>query len=374
MARQTRILLVIGTRPEVIKTAPVFNLLKKTRRFRLKVCFTGQHRGMLEQMLRDFALPVDFHLRIMRPDQTLAGITIQTLLGLGKVYRRFHPDLVLIQGDTTSALAAAISAFSERIPVAHIEAGLRTFDKFRPYPEEVNRALISRLADYHFAPTVRARENLLKEGVPPAAVAVTGNTVIDALHAIRGKKLGYLNPRLRLLKGSKKIILVTMHRRESFGQPLANICRALRSLARAHPGILIAYPVHLNPNVSKPVRRILGGCPNIWLLPPLHYRDLVNLMAESYLILTDSGGIQEEAPSLGKPVLVLRDKTERPEGVRMGIARMVGSNSKKIVEEATRLIASPREYREMLLGRRKSPYGTGRAAERIVRALGRKLA
>ena len=366
-----KILFVIGTRPEIIKTAPVIGLLKKNRPYRGKVCFTGQHRSMVDQMLKDFAVPVDFNLKLMKPDQTLAGIASRTLARLGGVYAKFRPDLVFVQGDTTSAMATALSAFYAKIGVAHIEAGLRTYDKCRPYPEEINRTLISRLAGLHFAPTEGARAALLREGVPPGSITVTGNTVIDSLFLIRSQGYGFLEPRLKKLPAGREIILVTMHRRESFGRPLREICRALKTIARKYPDALVIYPVHLNPNVLRPVRQALSGVDNILLLKPLHYRDLVNLMSRSRLILTDSGGIQEEAPSFGKPVLVLREKTERPEGVGLGVAKLVGSDPEKIVREASRLLESPAAYRKMVLGRRKNPYGDGRASERIVRALDR---
>ena len=364
-----KILFVIGTRPEIIKTAPVVRMLKKSKKYRVKVCFTGQHRSMVDQMLKDFDLSVDYDLKIMRRNQSLAGITSRTLRRLKDVYREFRPDMIFVQGDTTSAMATSLSAFYQNIKLAHIEAGLRTYDKYRPYPEEINRVLISHLADLHFAPTKQARDNLRMEGIKPSSIYVSGNTVIDALLYMKKARYQFLNPRLKNLPRDKKIILVTMHRRESFGKPLKTICRTLKLIVQRNPEALIIYPVHLNPNVFKPVKTALDSIDNIWLLPPLHYRDLINLISKSYIILTDSGGIQEESPSFGKPVLVLREKTERPEGVKLGIAKLVGSNPERIIREVTTLWSSATAYEKMTLGKRRNPYGDGEASERIVLAL-----
>jgi len=361
-----KLLFVIGTRPEIIKTAPVILEARRRRRFLVKVCFTGQHQSMVDQMLRDFRLPVDFDLKVMRKDQSLSGLASRTLSRLQVVLGEFSPDMVFIQGDTTTAAMAALGAFYNRIHVGHIEAGLRTGDRFRPYPEEINRSLISPLADLHFSPTPEARDNLLGEGRNSKSIVVTGNTVIDALQYMRGQNRRFINPRLRGLSEDRRVILVTMHRRESFGKPLRDICRAMADIACSHPEVLLVYPVHLNPNVKKPVMEELSGIDNIWLLEPLHYRDLVRLMTNSYLILTDSGGIQEEAPSCNKPVLILRDKTERPEGVVMGVARLVGADQKAITIAVSELLSNPDTYRNMQLGRRKSPYGDGSAAKKVM--------
>jgi len=361
-----KLLFVVGTRPEIIKTAPVVIEARRRRKFKARVCFTGQHQAMVDQMLRDFRLPVDFDLKVMRRKQSLGGLSARTLEGLEKVWPEFEPDFVFVQGDTTTAAMAAQSAFYNRIPVGHIEAGLRTGDRFLPFPEEANRMLISAVADLHFSPTGKARANLLAEGKDPATITETGNTVIDALKYVLGLKRGYINQRLKGLDEMRGIVLVTMHRRESFGEPLKNICRALAEMASRHPEVLLIYPVHLNPSVLLPVRKFLGGIDNIWLLEPLHYRDLVRLMSESLFVLTDSGGIQEEAPSCNKPVLVLREKTERPEGVALGVSRLVGSDPDVIVPAAEELLANRSAYRRMQLGRRKNPYGDGLASRRIM--------
>lgn len=362
-----KILFVIGTRPEIIKTAPVIQALRRGKKFRIGVCFSGQHRGLAGQMLKDFEIKPEFNLNLMKTDQSLNGLLARALVRLDRLYQSFAPSLVFIQGDTTTALAAALAAYYRRISLAHVEAGLRTFDLYRPYPEEGNRVLISRLADLNFAPTRTARRYLLREGIRPDSISVTGNPVIDSLHYLKRKGYEYLNSRLKELPRGKKIILVTAHRRENFGRPLRRICGALKELARLHPEVLIVYPVHLNPRVSAPVRKLLAGRPNILLLGPLHYRDLVRLIEESYLILTDSGGLQEEAPAFSRPVLVLREKTERPEGVEAGVARLVGTEKEKIVRETERLLNSPAAYRKMTGKGRRNLYGDGRAGERIAR-------
>ncbi len=361
-----KILFVIGTRPEIIKTAPVILEARRRRRFRVKVCFTGQHQSMVDQMLRDFRIPVDFDLKVMKKNQTLTGLAARTITRLQGVLEDVEPEMVLVQGDTTTAAMAALAAFYNRIAVGHIEAGLRTGDRFRPYPEEANRCLISTLADLHFAPTPEAKSHLLAEGKDPGSVFVTGNTVIDALQYVWNLNRAFINPRLRRIEADRKVILITIHRRESFGIPLRNICRAMADIARRHPEALLVYPVHMNPNVKKPVLEELSDIANVWLVDPLHYRDLVKLMQRSHFILTDSGGIQEEAPSCNKPVLVLREKTERPEGVKLGVAKLVGADRKRIISTAELLLESHDFYSKMQLGRKKNPYGDGAASKRIM--------
>ncbi|MBI4550071.1 MAG: UDP-N-acetylglucosamine 2-epimerase (non-hydrolyzing) [Candidatus Omnitrophica bacterium] len=360
-----KILFVFGTRPEALKLAPVISAARKDKRFRAVVCLTAQHRQMVDQVLDIFRIRPDYDLDIMRPDQTLGDLTQRLFSRLKKVTEKERPGLVMVQGDTTTAFAVALKSFYQKIPVAHVEAGLRTFDKYRPFPEEINRALITRLADFHFAPTPDAKKNLLREGVSPDRVFVTGNTVVDALNRIRSAA-----GRGAKRSGGKKMILVTAHRRESFGPPLEAICRALADLARRNPGIEILYPVHLNPRVQVAVRRILSGVEGVRLLPPLSYRDMIAAMERCYFILTDSGGIQEEAPSFGKPVLVLREVSERPEGIRLGVARLVGTDPRKILREAERLLRDPRAYASMV--RKRNPYGDGKASERILDHLARR--
>ncbi len=344
--------------------APVIAVFRaEMRSFKVLTCLTGQHREMVDQVLRLFKIKTDFDLNLMEKGQTLGDLTSRVFGKMDGVLRRVRPDLLFVQGDTTTAFAVALKAFYARIPVAHIEAGLRTFNKYQPFPEEINRVLISHLADYHFAPTAAARSNLLKEGVPSAWVRVTGNTVVDALRSIRPKLRLASLPILKKIDLARKIILVTAHRRESFGKPLAEVCAALKDLIKKHPDIEIIYPVHLNPNVQLAVRKALHGIPRVHLIEPLDYMEFLILMDRSYLILTDSGGVQEEAPSFSKPVLVLREVSERMEGVRAGLAKLVGTDRMKIVREASRLIDSPKAYRAMTGGR--NPYGDGKASERI---------
>ena len=369
-----KVLVVLGTRPEAIKLAPVIYELRKhedkdeDRGITTKVCVTGQHRELLRPFLELFRIEPDWDLGLMEPDQTPTSLAAQALQALEPVLERERPDWVLVQGDTTTALAAALAAFYAKIPIGHVEAGLRSEDKYNPFPEEVNRRLISYLADLHFAPTERARENLLREGIPEEKIYVTGNTVIDALHMILRRL-----PPLELeelgieLRDGQKLVLVTCHRRESFGPDLESVCRALRQLVERNPELVIAYPVHLNPHVRGPVWRFLGRVPQVHLLEPLDYLTFLRLMERSYLILTDSGGIQEEAPALDKPVLVLRRRTERPEVLETGAARLIGTATEAIVTETERLLRDPEEYNKM--AQAENPYGDGHAAERIVRIL-----
>lgn len=366
-------LCVFGTRPEAIKMAPLALALAADGRFDAKVCVTAQHREMLDQVLKLFAIRPDFDLDIMKPGQDLTDVTTAILQGLKGVFAQFKPDMVLVHGDTATTFAATLAAYYQQIPVAHVEAGLRTGNLYSPWPEEANRKLTGALARLHFAPTNTSRANLLAEGIVAEHIVVTGNTVIDAL-------LGTVrridtDPTLRaqaaapsaFLDPSRKLILVTGHRRESFGGGFERICQALALIARQHPGIDIVYPVHLNPNVREPVNRLLTGIDNIHLIEPLDYLPFVHLMSRAHLILTDSGGIQEEAPSLGKPVLVMRDTTERPEAVSAGTVKLVGTEIAHIVAEVQSLLANDTDYRRM--SRAHNPYGDGQACHRILNAL-----
>lgn len=368
--RRHKVLVVFGTRPEAIKLAPLVLALKREKGFRTRVCVTAQHRQMLDQVLRLFEITPAYDLRVMRPGQSLEDVTSGVLTGMNAVLAREKPDIVLVQGDTTTTFATSLACYYQQIAIGHVEAGLRTGNKYSPFPEEINRVLTSRMADIHFAPTTESRLNLVREGVDPASVHVTGNTVIDAMLHVRRQvvkksgKFGRMFPKLDL---SRRMILVTGHRRENFGEGFKNICKAIIEIAVENPYVEIVYPVHLNPNVQAPVRRLLTGIPNVHLLDPIDYEPFVFLMNESFLILTDSGGVQEEAPSLGKPVLVMRDHTERPEGVRAGTVRLVGTGRERIVREVTRLLNDRGHYNRM--SRAHNPYGDGRSCPRIVRLL-----
>ncbi len=365
------IVFAFGTRPEAIKLAPVIlELRRHPKKWRPVVLVTAQHRRILDHTIELFDIRPDYDLNIMQEGQSLFDVTVKTLRGVESVLDEVKPAMVVVQGDTTTALAAALAAFYCRVPVGHVEAGLRTRDKYAPFPEEMNRRLISSLADLHFAPTVWARDNLLREGVPRKTIRVTGNTVIDALRLVLQNQKGHdpiptkgIGP----FPPTQKLLLVTAHRRESFGPPLVRICRALKSLARRNPDVEIVYPVHPNPNVHVPVYRLLGRQKRIHLIEPVEYSAFARLLARSYLVLTDSGGIQEEAPALGKPVLVMRDKTERPEAIQAGTARLVGTDVNRIVSAAERLLSSPAAYRTM--ARAANPFGDGKAAGRIRAAL-----
>lgn len=364
-----RILVVFGTRPEAIKMAPVIlTLRRRLPAGMVDVCATAQHRHMLDQVLDVFGITPDTDLDIMRPSQSLTGVTTGVLAGMEQVLQERAPDLVLVQGDTTTAFAAALAAFYARIPVGHVEAGLRTGDVFAPWPEEMNRRLVGSLATHHFPPTPRARDNLLAEGIDPGTMLVTGNTVIDALLLVRDRlhtdqaHAAQVDGRLPALGPARPLVLVTGHRRENFGSGFESICKALRRISQARDVDLV-YPVHLNPNVLEPVKRILGGRPNIHLIEPLDYVAFVRLMTRASVIVTDSGGVQEEAPSLGVPVLVMREKTERPEAVEAGAVRLVGADEERIVEETLRLLDDAGHHKAM--ARAVNPYGDGRAAARI---------
>jgi UDP-N-acetylglucosamine 2-epimerase (non-hydrolysing) len=368
------ILSVIGTRPEAIKMAPVLGELgKHAGGLRSLVCSTGQHREMLDQAFGLFGIRPDFELGLMRPDQGLAELTAGLLTGLDRVMAEARPDWVIAQGDTTTVLVASLVAFYRRVPFGHVEAGLRTGDKSRPFPEEVNRRLADVLADVYFAPTEGAREALLREGCPERDVYVTGNTAIDAVREVASRSYDWESGPLGRLPRGRRLVLVTAHRRESFGPPFREMCLALRDLAREFGEVEVVYPVHLNPNVRGPVNEVLSGVPNVHLIEPLDYLSMVHLMKAAELILTDSGGIQEEAPGLGVPVLVMRDATERPEGIAAGVARLVGTRRERIVEEAGALLRDPAAREAMALAGRANPYGDGRAAERIVGVLLERL-
>ncbi|EKK08902.1 UDP-N-acetylglucosamine 2-epimerase [Acinetobacter baumannii Naval-72] len=372
-----KILIVFGTRPEAIKMAPLVKEFQKdTNNFETKVCVTAQHRQMLDQVLEIFDIKPDYDLNIMKPEQDLYDITSNVLIGMKSVLNDFEPDVVLVHGDTTTTLSASLAAFYAKIKVGHVEAGLRTNDIYSPWPEEGNRQLTGILANYHFAPTQQSEENLLKEGKKQQDIYVTGNTVIDALMYVlqRIENQPTLKEKIKSkiskqyqLDEERKIILVTGHRRENFGQGFINICEGLKELAKNNPDIDIVYPVHLNPNVQKPVNEILSDLTNVYLIDPLQYEEFIYMMNESYFIITDSGGIQEEAPSLGKPVLVMRDTTERPEAVEAGTVRLVGIDKNTLIKEAQKLIDSKIEYEKM--AKAHNPYGDGRACARIVKNL-----
>lgn len=368
-----KVLTVFGTRPEAIKMAPLVQALAQDAAFESRLCVTAQHREMLDQVLHLFQLQPDYDLNIMRPEQGLTEITCRILQGMKTVLADFKPDVVLVHGDTTTTLAASLAAFYQQIPVGHVEAGLRTGNLMSPWPEEANRTLTGHLASYHFTPTTTSRQNLLRENLPDARIFVTGNTVIDALLWVRDRVLtnADLNARLAahypFLESDKKLILVTGHRRESFGKGFERICSALAQIARLHPQAQIVYPVHLNPNVSEPVNRILSGIENIILIEPQEYLPFVWLMNRAWLILTDSGGIQEEAPSLGKPVLVMRDTTERPEAVDAGTVRLVGTDIARIVASVDELLRDDEAWQAM--SHAHNPYGDGKACGRILQAL-----
>lgn len=376
--KKLRVLSIFGTRPEAVKMAPVVKALACQPQVESLVCVTAQHRQMLDQVLSIFDILPDVDLDLMRPDQSLAEITAAIFTHLDPVLKDLQPDWILAQGDTTTVMATALLAYYNRIRFGHVEAGLRTGNKWQPFPEEINRMVAGVAADLHFAPTEWSRQNLLRENVPPERIRVTGNPVIDALRLVAARPA---TPEVRALfsqiglsdqDGSQpptpRLILVTAHRRENFGAPLEDICAGLRQIAEIYgEAVRIVYPVHLNPNVQEPVYRLLGNIPNITLLPPLDYLPMVHLMKRAALVLTDSGGLQEEAPGLGKPVLVMREVTERPEGVKAGTVLLVGTDRRRIVEETRRLLEDPQAYESM--ARAVNPYGDGQAAPRIVSAL-----
>lgn len=369
-----KVLLVFGTRPEAIKMAPLALQLKQQEDcFETKVCVTGQHRQMLDQVLELFNLSPDFDLNLMKPGQTLSDITSGVLKGLEQVFTEWMPDVVLVHGDTATTFAASLAAYYHKISVGHVEAGLRTGDIYSPWPEEANRKLTGALTTYHFAPTQSSYNNLIKENISPENITVTGNTVIDALLTVKEKVendqeiISQFEQQFNFLDPNKNLILVTGHRRENFGQGFLNICSALANIAKQHPEVQIVYPVHLNPNVQKPVNDLLSDISNIHLIAPQDYLPFVYLMNRSYLILTDSGGIQEEAPSLGKPVLVMRDTTERPEAVEAGTVKLVGTDAALIQQSVIELLENPDLYQTMAAAH--NPYGDGTACQQIIHAL-----
>lgn len=372
-----KILLVFGTRPEAIKMAPLVKALQKdTEHFETRVCVTAQHRQMLDQVLEVFGITPEYDLNIMAPNQDLYDITAKVLLGLREVLKDFRPDTVLVHGDTTTSMAASLAAFYMQIPVGHVEAGLRTYNMLSPWPEEMNRQVTDRICTYYFAPTEQSRANLLQENVDAKKIFITGNTVIDALLMavdIISTTAGVKEKMAKELQekgytvGDREYILVTGHRRENFGDGFLHICKAIKELAALHPEMDIVYPVHLNPNVQKPVYELLSGLSNVYLISPLDYLPFIYAMQHSTLLLTDSGGVQEEAPSLGKPVLVMRDTTERPEAVEAGTVKLVGTNAEAIVSNVTALLLDKEKYKRM--SETHNPYGDGQACERIIAAL-----
>ena len=379
------VMLVFGTRPEAIKMAPLVKEFQKhTDTFKTVVCVTGQHRQMLDQVLQLFEITPDYDLNIMKQGQDLYDVTARVLVGMRDVLKEAQPDVVLVHGDTTTSTAAALAAFYQQIPVGHVEAGLRTHNIYSPWPEEMNRQITGRIATYNFAPTALSRENLLREGVEDKLITVTGNTVIDALHIVVDKikedkelnttlknilaKNGY---NVERLKDGKKLVLITGHRRENFGDGFINMCTAIRDLTQKYPEVDFVYPMHLNPNVRKPIHEVFGedlsNLGNMFFIEPLEYLDFVYLMEQSTIVLTDSGGIQEEAPGLGKPVLVMRDTTERPEALAAGTVKLVGTNYQKIVDEVSLLLDDQAHYNAM--SQAVNPYGDGKACGRIVETL-----
>lgn len=372
-----KVMLVFGTRPEAIKMAPLYHALRESSDFQTTVCVTAQHRQMLDQVLKVFELSPDIDLDLMKPGQDLFDVTASVLLGMREVFRQHRPDVVLVHGDTTTTLATAMSAFYAGVPVGHVEAGLRTHDVYAPFPEEFNRQVASKVTRWHFAPTPLSKQNLLAEQVPDEYVTVTGNTVIDALLWVldrieanperRSAIVNFLSERLSFNWRETPFVLITGHRRENFGDGFLQICEGIKDLASRYPTVHFVYPVHLNPNVQQPVKEILDGLDNVHLVEPLDYEPFVFLLKHSHIVLTDSGGIQEEAPSLGKPVLVMRDVTERPEAIDAGTVRLVGANRQRIVENICELLDNEESYRSM--SRAHNPYGDGKACARIIEVL-----
>ncbi|WP_448216409.1 non-hydrolyzing UDP-N-acetylglucosamine 2-epimerase [Endozoicomonas sp. 2B-B] len=365
---QKKILCIVGTRPEAIKMAPVILALKNQNWVKVRILCTAQHRHIMDQVLNLFDITAHIDLNLMRPNQSLHQLTADLITSIDKVLLNEKPDAVLLQGDTTTVMSSAIACFYHHIPIGHIEAGLRTWDMSSPFPEEINRVITARLARWHFSPTLSSRNNLIKEGISDRNIVVTGNTVIDALLMISKKK-----PKHQIrLNEKKRLILITSHRREHFGLPFSNICRALIILAQNNPFIELLYPVHPNPNIKENAYKHLASVSNIILCEPLDYASFVAVMMQSYIVMTDSGGIQEEAPALGKPVLVMRNKTERPEAIEAGVVKLVGCDYELIVSEAQKLLDNEQAYKSMAKG--TSPYGDGRASERIVNTLKSELA
>jgi UDP-N-acetylglucosamine 2-epimerase (non-hydrolysing) len=380
--KNLKIMLVFGTRPEAIKMAPVFNALKaKPKKFELKICVTSQHRKMLDQVLKIFKMKPDIDLNIMKKNQCLTNLTALILKKMKNIFNKYKPDVVLVHGDTTTSMATSIAAFYHSIPVGHVEAGLRTYNLNAPFPEEFNRQITSKIARWHFTPTKLSKKNLLLEGINKNVITVTGNTIIDALYLIldqidqdvvyKNNLIIKLNKILKFNLVQDKYILITAHRRENFGNGFLQICSALRQLAKNYPNVHFVYPVHLNPNVLNPVTKILGNIKNIHLVKPQDYVSFVFLMKNAYFILTDSGGIQEEAPSLGKPVLLMRELTERPEGVNSGTTKLIGSNRKGIVKEVSKILNDIKYYKSISVSH--NPYGDGLASNRIANVLSKLI-
>jgi UDP-N-acetylglucosamine 2-epimerase (non-hydrolysing) len=366
-----KLLFILGTRPDAIKLAPVIKVAKNKKGIKTFICLTAQHRQMLDQVIKFFDIKPDFDLNLMSPNQKLSAFTAEAIRKTDTIIKQVKPDWVIVQGDTTTTFVGALCAFYHRIKVAHVEAGLRTNNKYAPFPEEVNRVLTTKLADIHFAPTRNAKQHLLIEGVVKDKIIVTGNTGIDALLWVLKKidayNLDYSKTKFSMIDFSKRILLVTGHRRENFGKPFREICLALKAVAGYFPEIEIVYPVHLNPNIKNPIFNILSGISNIHLIEPLDYISFIWLMKQAYFILTDSGGIQEEAPTLKKPVLVMRDVSERPEGLDIGVAKLVGTERKKIINSVKALLQNEKKYKDMLC--LVNPYGDGKASRRIIETL-----
>lgn len=369
MDKRIKVMSIFGTRPEAIKMAPLVKELERREEIASIVCVTAQHRQMLDQVLDTFEIKPDFDLNIMKQGQTLSDITTAALLGLEGVIKEARPDLILVHGDTTTTFAGALAAFYQQVAIGHVEAGLRTDNKYSPYPEEMNRQMVDRLADMFFAPTALSRENLLRENVPAEKIYVTGNTAIDAMATtVRGD---YTHPELDWISENERLILLTAHRRENLGDPMRSIFRGVRRIVDEFPDVKVLYPIHLNPAVRQVAREVFEGCERVRLIEPLEVFDFHNFQNRSFIILSDSGGIQEEAPSLGKPVLVLRDTTERPEGIEAGTLKLVGTDEETIYRETRRLLTDEEEYRRM--SRASNPYGDGHASERIADAIIRKF-
>lgn len=365
MDKRIKVMSIFGTRPEAIKMAPLVKELERREETESIVCVTAQHRQMLDQVLDTFSITPDYDLNIMKQGQTLSGITTAALLGLEGVIKEAKPDLILVHGDTTTTFAGALAAFYQQVAIGHVEAGLRTGNKYSPYPEEMNRQMVDRLTDMFFAPTALSRENLLRENVPAENIYVTGNTAIDAMATT--VKADYTHPELDWIGEKERLILLTAHRRENLGDPMRSIFRGVRRIVDEFPDVKVLYPIHLNPAVRQVAREVFDGCDRIRLIEPLEVFDFHNFQNRSFLILSDSGGIQEEAPSLGKPVLVLRDTTERPEGIEAGTLKLVGTDEETIYRETRRLLTDEEEYRRM--SRASNPYGDGHASERIADAI-----
>jgi UDP-N-acetylglucosamine 2-epimerase (non-hydrolysing) len=364
-----KVLFVFGTRPEAIKLSPIILEMKKDPYFEVKICVTGQHRKMLDQVLDVFGIVPDIDLELMNQDQSLASFTSKAIETIDNVIKKEEPDICIMQGDTSTTMASAIAAYYNRVPVAHVEAGLRTYNKYAPFPEEINRVMASHIADFHFAPTEQSRENLLKENIRASRIIVTGNTVIDALHLVKQKMdRKELNPLNEFVAGfiDKKLpyILVTAHRRENFGDSIVSICNALMRFSQKYPSVQVLFPVHLNPNIQKPVHSMLSGAKNIHLLEPLDYVSFVALLCNCYIVLTDSGGLQEEAPAFNKPVLIMREVTERPEAMSAGLTKLVGTDEVKIFQTLSQLMDDTELYTRMSTG--ANPYGDGAASQKIV--------